>query len=347
MPPPRARPGEQAGGFLLAGRGRTGPFSCGEVGADTLLRLLRRHRGAAFLPARPRQGHPLGGTDARLPEDKLGPRRCCCWGEQAPGHRLAGMPARARRRQTAPRRGRAPEEDGGGWPGPGEPAGPGAEERPRRQPRPWSPTPESAAAAAVVAFPGEGGCSGSAETGGQCVGVGGESDGAAPLKEAWRAAVHAGGSVAEWSKALDLGSSHFDGVGSNPTAAKLFCPRCGGSFSPPDQRGCRGCGPATGRPGRARRLGKGCQPRSSKSNYRKLWYVRRKVASLRRMSFGLKSEILILAVLCSGYCTLNPQALCLAFTACLGLRGGLSTLKSICDNRPPPTLILLPLLPHP
>ena len=30
------------------------------------------------------------------------------------------------------------------------------------------------------------------------------------------------GSVAEWSKALDLGSSHFDGVGSNPTAAKYF-----------------------------------------------------------------------------------------------------------------------------
>ena len=30
------------------------------------------------------------------------------------------------------------------------------------------------------------------------------------------------GSVAEWSKALDLGSSHFDGVGSNPTAAKTF-----------------------------------------------------------------------------------------------------------------------------
>lgn len=28
--------------------------------------------------------------------------------------------------------------------------------------------------------------------------------------------------MAEWSKALDLGSSHFDGVGSNPTAAKLF-----------------------------------------------------------------------------------------------------------------------------
>lgn len=25
--------------------------------------------------------------------------------------------------------------------------------------------------------------------------------------------------MAEWSKALDLGSSHFDGVGSNPTAA--------------------------------------------------------------------------------------------------------------------------------
>lgn len=26
--------------------------------------------------------------------------------------------------------------------------------------------------------------------------------------------------MAEWSKALDLGSSHFDGVGSNPTAAR-------------------------------------------------------------------------------------------------------------------------------
>ncbi len=26
----------------------------------------------------------------------------------------------------------------------------------------------------------------------------------------------------EWSKALDLGSSHCDGVGSNPTAAKIF-----------------------------------------------------------------------------------------------------------------------------
>lgn len=34
--------------------------------------------------------------------------------------------------------------------------------------------------------------------------------------------------MAEWSKALDLGSSHFDGVGSNPTAATfpnvLFSP---------------------------------------------------------------------------------------------------------------------------
>ena len=29
------------------------------------------------------------------------------------------------------------------------------------------------------------------------------------------------GSVAEWSKALVLGTSHFDGVGSNPTAANL------------------------------------------------------------------------------------------------------------------------------
>ena len=31
------------------------------------------------------------------------------------------------------------------------------------------------------------------------------------------------GSVAERSKALVLGTSHFDGVGSNPTAAKYFC----------------------------------------------------------------------------------------------------------------------------
>ena len=30
------------------------------------------------------------------------------------------------------------------------------------------------------------------------------------------------GSVAEWSKALVLGTSHFDGVGSNPTAAKFI-----------------------------------------------------------------------------------------------------------------------------
>lgn len=64
----------------------------------------------------------------------------------------------------------------------------------------------------------------------------GENGGGASLKEAWRAAEQPGGSVAEWSKALDLGSSHFDGVGSNPTAAKLFCPRRGGSFSPPAQR---------------------------------------------------------------------------------------------------------------
>ena len=28
--------------------------------------------------------------------------------------------------------------------------------------------------------------------------------------------------MAEWSKALVLGTSHFDGVGSNPTAAKNF-----------------------------------------------------------------------------------------------------------------------------
>ncbi len=28
--------------------------------------------------------------------------------------------------------------------------------------------------------------------------------------------------MAEWSKALVLGTSHFDGVGSNPTAARFF-----------------------------------------------------------------------------------------------------------------------------
>ena len=30
------------------------------------------------------------------------------------------------------------------------------------------------------------------------------------------------GSVAEWSKALVLGTSHFYGVGSNPTAARVL-----------------------------------------------------------------------------------------------------------------------------
>lgn len=71
--------------------------------------------------------------------------------------------------------------------------------------------------------------------------MGGESGGTAPLKEAWRAAEQPGGSVAEWSKALDLGSSHFDGVGSNPTAAKLFCSRrAGGLFCPTELRAPRG-----------------------------------------------------------------------------------------------------------
>ena len=32
------------------------------------------------------------------------------------------------------------------------------------------------------------------------------------------------GIVAEWSKALDLGSGYFDDVGSNPTAANIFLP---------------------------------------------------------------------------------------------------------------------------
>ena len=36
------------------------------------------------------------------------------------------------------------------------------------------------------------------------------------IKTVWGAI----GSVAEWSKALVLGTSHFGGVGSNPTAAK-------------------------------------------------------------------------------------------------------------------------------
>ena len=34
------------------------------------------------------------------------------------------------------------------------------------------------------------------------------------------------GSVAEWSKALVLGTSHFDGVGSNPTTANSFLIFC-------------------------------------------------------------------------------------------------------------------------
>ena len=33
---------------------------------------------------------------------------------------------------------------------------------------------------------------------------------------------HLCGRVAEWSKALDLGSSHFDGAGSNPVSANIF-----------------------------------------------------------------------------------------------------------------------------
>lgn len=132
-------------------------------------------------------------------------------------------------------------------PGRGEDVGPGAgdEERAPAAP-PAAPAVEPSAGepvpAAVVAFPGEGGrrpaalgTCGRADTGGRCIEVGGESGGTAPLKEAWRAVEHPDGSVAEWSKALDLGSSHFDGVGSNPTAAKLFCAsRAGGSFSPPE-----------------------------------------------------------------------------------------------------------------
>ena len=34
--------------------------------------------------------------------------------------------------------------------------------------------------------------------------------------------ISASGSVAERSKALVLGTSHFDGVGSNPTTASIF-----------------------------------------------------------------------------------------------------------------------------
>ena len=37
-----------------------------------------------------------------------------------------------------------------------------------------------------------------------------------------RVGTSVGGSVAEWSKVLVLGTSHFDGVGSNSTAAR-FC----------------------------------------------------------------------------------------------------------------------------
>ena len=40
------------------------------------------------------------------------------------------------------------------------------------------------------------------------------------------------GSVAEWSKALVLGTSHFDGVGSNPTTANIFLMPFSTSISP-------------------------------------------------------------------------------------------------------------------
>ena len=39
------------------------------------------------------------------------------------------------------------------------------------------------------------------------------------------------GSVAEWSKALVLGTSHFGGVGSNPTTIKLFTFRRNDQFT--------------------------------------------------------------------------------------------------------------------
>ena len=41
------------------------------------------------------------------------------------------------------------------------------------------------------------------------------------------------GSVAEWSKALVLGTSHFDGVGSNPTAAMFLINFCSFFFYRP------------------------------------------------------------------------------------------------------------------
>lgn len=100
--------------------------------------------------------------------------------------------------------------------------------------------------------------------------MGGESGGAAPLKEAWRAPEHAGGSVAEWSKALDLGSSHFDGVGSNPTAAKLFCRR--GTAAPFRQPtgeaalAASGGGPEAVRPARSG-LGQGMAPAAARGGW--------------------------------------------------------------------------------
>lgn len=201
-------PGAGGGGSVCEAGGLAGPQG--------------REREAALRPPR-RRRRRVRGQRGRRPGHVCSRRRA----------RGSGATCRAR----APAAGARGAWGGGRAPGPG--GGPG-----RGAPLPES---EGGPPAAVVAFPGEGrapagragGRWGSAEAGGQHVGAGGESGGAAPLKEAWRAAEQPGGSVAEWSKALDLGSSHFDGVGSNPTAAKLFCPlrRRDGSFSAPDRRG--------------------------------------------------------------------------------------------------------------
>ncbi|XP_038007566.1 translation initiation factor IF-2-like [Motacilla alba alba] len=162
---------------------------------------------------------------------------------------------------------RAPREEGAEAQGPAEP-GRGSRSPPRAAAG-ARPPPRAHAA------PGAGRRRHLPGGGGDCAGPGRaaapqpRNGGGDPVKQAWRAVEQPGGSVAEWSKALDLGSSHFDGVGSNPTAAKLFSsPPRRLLFAPPQQkRGSRRRGrpgPGTLRaalpgPGTARRECCGCR----------------------------------------------------------------------------------------
>lgn len=123
--------------------------------------------------------------------------------------------------------------------------------------------------------------------------------------------------MAEWSKALDLGSSHFDGVGSNPTAAKLVLSHRGcGSFSPAEQRGREDVPVRSGTARCPRPLGMGDAggflPGASKSNCRKLctWGVQRvliRASLVRKYSQKYPFGQLCRPLLWLGNCTLSQQ----------------------------------------